>query len=203
MALSKFIKPSEPVERDHPPEGDEYHHEVKWDGWRAQLHKSGNDVHIYSRNGKWLPRFNPMLEPLSLLPSKSVIIDAEFVALNGKGLPDFRALVGGQRHSLVCFCFDLLELNGKDMRPLPLVKRRASLQRLLTKASIPELQFSDSYGDPISLLARLDKQGIEGIVSKVKAQAYVSGRNRSWVKVKCHAWRAANADRKDLFKKNR
>lgn len=199
MSRFRFIKPSEPIERSLPPEGDDRLHEIKWDGYRAQLHKMDDEVHIFSRNGKWMPRFKPMLEPLSRLPTKSAIIDAEFVALNAKGLPDFRALVSGQSHSLVCFCFDLLELNGKDMKPLPLVKRRAALEKLLARAAIPELAYSEAQMDANILLARLDKLGMEGIVSKLKTQPYVSGRNAGWQKTKCHVWRKANCDRGSLF----
>lgn len=199
MATFRFIKPSEPIEQNLPPAGGGYLIECKWDGFRIQLHKQGNDVHVFSRNGKWLPRFKPILEPVSRLPVKSTVIDAEFVALNAKGLPDFRALVGGQSQSLVCFCFDLLMLNGKDMRPLPLVKRRQALQKLLAKAAIPEIAFSEAQDNPNALLDRLDAIGMEGIVCKLKNQPYVSGKNRGWIKVKCHAWRKANASRNKLF----
>lgn len=203
MRRFPFIKPSEPVQHTSPPTGDAYISECKFDGFRAQLHKQGIEVHIYSRNGKWMPRFKPMLEPLSRLPAKSIIVDAELVALNAKGLPDFRALMGGQNHSLACMCFDLLELNGKDMRPLPLVKRRAALKKLLAKADIPELAFSEEQGDPIALLARLDALSMEGIVAKLRNQPYVSGKNNGWIKVKCHAWRKTNAGRTSLFAKRR
>lgn len=202
MAKLKFIPPSEPVEVALPPEGDAYEVECKWDGWRAQLHKQGSEVATFIRNGKWMPRFRAMLEPLSRLPAKSAVIDAELVALNA-GLPDFRALVSGQSHALVLFCFDLLQLNGKDMQPLPLVKRRSALERLLAKKPIVELQFSPGYDDAQALLARLDKAGLQGVVCKLKAQAYVSGRNRGWLKTKCHAWRKAHADRPALFRKPR
>lgn len=203
LRMAKFIKPSEPVEASLPPTGPGIVCELKWDGYRAQLHKDGDNTYIFSRNGKHMPRFKAMLEPLARLPCHSAIIDAEFVALNMKGFPDFRALVGGQSHNLACFCFDLMMLNGKDLRPLPLTKRRASLQKLLVKADMPELQYSESHSDPEALLARLDKIGMEGIVCKVATQPYVSGRNRSWIKVKCHAWRKAEAERQRLFAKDK
>lgn len=139
---------------------------MKWDGYRAQLHKDVDSAYIFSRRGRHMPRFISMIAPLSQLPCKSAIIDAEFVALNANGFPDFRALVGGQSHSIVCMCFDLMMLNGKDLRPLPLTKRKASLQKLLLKADIPELQYSESHSDPEALLARLDKLGMEGIVCR-------------------------------------
>jgi len=203
MAAFKFIKPAEPIRRQSPPSGDAYIHECKWDGFRAQLHKSGKQVHIFSRNGNWLPRFKPLLEPLSRFPAKSLIIDAEFIALNDDGLPDFRALIGGQSHNLACMCFDLMELNEQDMRPLTLVKRRQTLRNLFKTAAIPELSFSEDYNDPEALLSRLNTIGMEGIVSKLKHQSYISGRNAGWIKVKCHAWRAANTTRNKLFSKNR
>jgi bifunctional non-homologous end joining protein LigD len=203
MRRFPFIKPSEPIQQASPPTGNAYISECKFDGFRAQLHKQGSDVQIYSRNGKWMPRFKPMLEPLSRLPAKSVIIDAELVALNAQGLPDFRALMGGQNHSLACMCFDMLELNGKDMRALPLVKRRAALKKLLAKADMAELSFSEDQEDPNALLARLDALGMEGIVAKLKSQPYVSGKNNGWIKVKCHAWRKANAGRTTMFAKKR
>lgn len=201
MVSLRFVKPSEPIERPLPPTGNAYIYECKWDGFRTQLHKQDHAVQIYSRNGKWLPRFKPMLEPLSLLPARSAIIDAELIALSAKGLPDFRALIGGQSHTLACMCFDILELNGKDLRPLSLIKRRQALHRLLTKADIPQLAFSEDQGDPLALLMRLDQIGMEGIVSKLKDQPYVSGRNAGWIKTKCHAWRKAHAGRGRLFAK--
>lgn len=200
MPKFRFIKPSEPIEQALPPTERSYSHEIKWDGYRIQLHKQGTDIRAYSRNGKTVPRFKSILAPLSALPVKSVIIDAEIVALNAKGFPDFRALAGGQYHALACFCFDMMELNGKDLRALSLVKRRTRLKSLLAKADIPELAFSETHDDPVALLQRLDALGMEGIVSKLKDQPYVSGRNRGWLKIKCHAWRKASADRPDLFK---
>ncbi len=73
------------------------------------------------------------------------------------------------------------------------------MRKLLEKTDIPELTFSESHIDGEQLLQRLDKIGMEGVVFKRKEQKYVSGRNRGWVKVKCHAWRHANANRKVLF----
>lgn len=200
MARFRFIKPSEPIQRQLPPDDVAYSFEVKWDGFRTQLHKQNSDVRIYSRNGKWLERFKPMLEPLSLLPVKSAVIDAELIALNAKGLPDFRGLMAGQSHNLAFMCFDLLELNGKDIRPFPCFQRRNKLRNLLNRADIPELHFSEEHADPHALLKRLDELNMEGIVSKLKRQPYISGRNPGWIKTKCHAWRKANADRHKLFK---
>lgn len=125
------------------------------------------------------------------------------MALDAEGRPDFRALVGGQKHSRVAWCFDLLEIDGRDLRSFPLVTRRVRLKALLKKAGDELLRYSDSFPDPLKLLAALDERGLEGIVSKKTDQPYVSGKNRGWIKVKCHAWRVANSDRGEMFGKRR
>jgi bifunctional non-homologous end joining protein LigD len=95
-------------------------------------------------------------------------------------------------------CFDLLEVDGRDMRCIPLVTRRVRLRALL-KSPPDGLAYSDSWKDGAALLDAACAQGLEGILSKRTDQLYVSGKNKGWVKVKCHAWRAANADRGELF----
>jgi bifunctional non-homologous end joining protein LigD len=181
---------------------------VKFDGYRLQLHKASvGDAHtsvVWSKNGKdFTARFRDLARAVAALPCKSCIIDAEGVALDSEGRPDFRALVGGQKHSRVAWCFDLLEIDGRDLSSFPLVTRRARLKALLKKAGDELLRYSDSFPDPLKLLAALDERGLEGIVSKKTDQPYVSGKNRGWVKVKCHAWRAANSWRGEMFNKRR
>lgn len=202
MSAFPFIPPAEPIEQSVPPSGKGWCHEVKFDGYRLQLVKDGERVVIWSKNGKdFTARFRDLARVAEALPCKSCAIDAEGVALDAEGRPDFRALVGGQKHSRVAWCFDLLEIDGRDMRSFPLVTRRVRLKALLKKAGDEVLRYSDSFPDPLKLLAALDERGLEGIVSKKADQPYVSGKNRGWVKVKCHAWREANADRGELFRK--
>jgi bifunctional non-homologous end joining protein LigD len=174
-----------------------------------QLVKDDDQALIWSKNGKDIThRFRDLARAVAELPCRSCIIDAEGVAPNAQGNPDFRALVGGQSHKMGV-CFDLLEIDGRDMRPFPLVTRRVRLSALLRKAHSLNarlrqddiLIFSYAFPDPLRLLADLDERGLEGIVSKKADQPYVSGRNRGWIKVKCHAWRAANAWRGELFRK--
>lgn len=197
-----FIPPSEPIEQSTPPAEKGWIHEVKFDGYRLQLHKEGDRAFIFSKNGKdFTARFRDLAKAAAALPCKSCIIDAEGVALDAEGRPDFRALVGGQKHSRVAWCFDLLELDGRDTRAWQLVTRRARLGALLKRAGCELLRFSEPFPDPNRLLQVLDGKGLEGIVSKRTDQPYVSGKNRGWVKVKCHAWRAANRDRYELFAK--
>lgn len=199
-AVNAFIPPSEPVEQSLPPQGKGWVHEVKFDGYRLQLHKEGDRAFIWSKNGKdFTARFRDLAKAVAELPCKTCILDAEGVALDSEGRPDFRALVGGQKHSRVAWCFDLLEIDGRDMRPFPLLTRRVRLAALLKKAGNELLRMSDSFPDPLKLLAALDERGLEGIVSKKSDQPYVSGKNRGWIKVKCHSWRGNDRDRGEMF----
>lgn len=192
-----FIPPSEPVLRDAPPTGKDWTHELKWDGYRCQVHVEGGAARLYSKSGKLFDRrFASVRAAAAALPCRSAVIDAEIIAMDPQGKPDFRALHGGQKHDLGLACFDLMELNGKDLTKRPLAVRRMQLRTLLGKAQHPAIVFSDSFTDPFELLAVVDRMGLEGIVSKKLSQPYQSGRNSAWLKVKTHAWRARNAKRR-------
>ena len=174
---------------------------MKWDGYRSQLVKDGDRVVVYSRNGKkFTGRFTSVWEALRCLPAKSAIIDAEIVACKDDGTPDFRALHAGNYsdETLFAWCFDLMELNGVDLTPLPLMARKMKLGTLLKRYDHGSLRYSEPFTDPEKLLRECGRRGLEGIVSKKKDAPYRSGRC-DWVKVKCAQWKVANADRGDLF----
>ena len=117
-------------------------------------------------------------------------------------LPDFRALHFHNDVGVLCvWCFDLLHLDGKDLRALPLTERKATLERLIYKARDNRLRFSETFDDGAKLLASCDRMSLEGIVSKRADAPYRSGPTKDWIKVKCAAWREANKDRHELFKK--
>jgi bifunctional non-homologous end joining protein LigD len=115
LRKSPFIIPSAPVLAKAPPVGREWVHEVKFDGWRAQLHKAGADVVIYTRNGNDVTRrFRGIAAAMATkLQASSAIIDAELVACDVSGAPNFYALMGGAKHGCCAWCFDLLEFNGR------------------------------------------------------------------------------------------
>ena len=190
--------------RREPPVGPQWIHEVKFDGWRMQLHKAGDRVVVFSRNGvDMTKRFAMIRDRMLSLPAESAIIDAELVACDGDGKPDFSALMDGQRENLCAWCFDLLELEGRDLRTLPLVERKAALRDLLITADDDALRYSDEFDDPKKLLAVVAKMELEGIVSKLGHQPYKSGKNVGWIKVKTATWREANRDRFEMFQKTR
>jgi bifunctional non-homologous end joining protein LigD len=145
--------------------------------------------------------FPAIRDSLLSLPTASAIIDAEIVVCDSDGKPDFEALMEGATGDLCAWCFDLLEINGKGLRRRALRERKAMLRHLLNKADDHVLRFSEAFPDPVKLLAAANKQGLEGIVSKLSYQPYRSGKNPGWVKVKCAAWREANKNRWELFEK--
>jgi bifunctional non-homologous end joining protein LigD len=161
-------------------------------------------VRLLSRHGHDLSTsFPAIVAALTDLPAETTILDGELVALNAEGLPDFSAL---HRRStgatLAVWLFDLLELNGRDVRASPLHERRQRLEGQL--ALLPRdgsLRYSESFTDPERLLAAAHHLGLEGVVSKRRDAPYRSGRRPEWVKVKTDAWRFANRERWRLFER--
>jgi bifunctional non-homologous end joining protein LigD len=198
---SSFIIPAAPALKLNPPSGPQWVHECKFDGWRGQLHKTVDDVVVCSRNGKDLSRrFRAIAHSLRVLPAKSAIIDCELVACDSDGMPSFSALMAGG-HTLCAWCFDVMELNGRDLRELPLVKRKEKLRDLLIKADDDVLRYSDDFEDPLMLLQVAQRMDLEGIVSKRSDAPYRSGKAAGWTKTRTATWRAANRERYLLFEK--
>jgi bifunctional non-homologous end joining protein LigD len=153
---SPFIVSSSPVRRDRPPAGDGWLHEVKFDGYRVQLHKGGQHVSIICKIGTdFTKRFKPIEQALHAIPTKSVIIDGEIVASDEEGHPDFRTLHARRMkdRALCVWCFDLLLINGNDLRALPLVERKARLASLKKQSKDTRLRFCESFDDAKKLLA--------------------------------------------------
>jgi bifunctional non-homologous end joining protein LigD len=178
LKRTAFIVPSAPVLKRAPPLGPEWLHEVKHDGWRAQLHRHDAGATILSKSGKDITgRFAVIASALRSLPP--CVIDAEIVGCDAKGVPDFRSLMAGNAHGYCAWCFDLLSVGGKDVRHEPLEHRRARLEALLAGADADLLRFSEAFDDPEKLLAADSNWGLEGIVSKKRDQPYRRGKARS------------------------
>ena len=141
--------------------GPEWMHEVKHDGWRAQLHRTSREAIVLSRRGKDLSgRFAVIRKSLTSLPP--CVIDAEIVGCDADGVPDFHALTTGNAHGCCAWCFDLMAIDGKDVRREPLEERRAQLEGLLGAADADLLRFSEAFDDPEKLLAAALELGLEG-----------------------------------------
>jgi bifunctional non-homologous end joining protein LigD len=148
---------------------------------------------LYSRNGRALThRFLELRDHVIYLPD--CIIDAELVACDTDGKPDFQALMR-KDPNLCIWCFDLLELDGVDLRARPLIERKATLREMLITADDDRLRYSEEFQDPVKLLAVVEKMGLEGVVSKRADAPYRAGPQKDWIKVKALGWREANADR--------
>lgn len=174
------------------PDGDEWLHEVKFDGYRIGCRVDGNDVQLVSRRGKeWTPQFPELAAAARRLPVRQALLDGEAAVLRADGRTSFQALQnafgGGSRAGLVYVAFDLLHLDGQDLTALPLEDRKARLRALLDKAPAdPRLRFSDHVvGHGPSFCAEACRRGLEGIVSKPRAQPYQTGRRAGWLKIKC------------------
>ena len=187
-----FIEPAQPRLRASPPIGDGWLHEVKFDGYRVQLHKFPNSVSLYSKGGRNFWRKFPELA-VAGLRVRSCVIDGELTACDINGVPNFRVLHYNSRDNVRCvWAFDLPYLIGKDLRPLPLLDRKERLERLVSKVRDPWLCFVETFTDGPKLLKGADRMGLERIVSKKASMPYRSGSRSDWIKVKRPSRRERN-----------
>jgi bifunctional non-homologous end joining protein LigD len=199
----RFIPPALPKRRSEPPAGGQWLHEVKFDGWRLQLHKEGSAVALYTKNGhNYERRLRQIADRVRALPATSFIIDAELTASDEHGRPDFRALLRRKTTEapLCVWGFDLLHLDGADLRQEPLVERKARLSQLLAVGA-PLLRYAESFDDGAALLRAAEGMQLEGIVSKRRDAPYRSGIRTEWVKVKCPTWLGLHRERWRKFQR--
>jgi bifunctional non-homologous end joining protein LigD len=171
--------------------------EVKLDGYRMRAVKENGQARLISRNGNdYSAAFPELIRPLAALPYASVLMDGELVILDDAGRPSFqrlqnRARIGRApdiRHAAVetpgtIYLFDLMALEGYDLRPLPLVKRKAILRKLLPEAG--PLRYSEHFEkEGEALYDQAVGMGLEGIVAKQADSPYKSGRSDLWLKVR-------------------
>ena len=190
--LPTFIIPQLCKLVDRPPATPGWAHEVKFDGYRAQLRVQGGEARIRTRRGlDWTRDFATIAKLAHSLPD--CIIDGEICALDQQQIPSFAALQAAlsdnQSQNLVFFAFDLLATAKEDLRPLPLAQRKQRLHDLLEAADLGEsmryVAHFESTADTVLLSAC--KMHLEGIVSKRLDAPYTSGRSGSWTKAKCRA----------------
>jgi bifunctional non-homologous end joining protein LigD len=164
MRVSAFIEPCLPLPADRPPSGRDWIHEIKLDGFRMMVRRDPAGVRLITRNGHdWLGRFPRIAEAAGALRARSFLIDGEAVACDGDGMPVFdRLRYRRQDGQVFLFAFDLLELNGQDMRREPLETRKRTLAVVLRVKRGAGIQFNDHCDDlpggycfPACLQARL------------------------------------------------
>ena len=186
----RFIEPQLASPVDQPPGGKHWIHEIKHDGYRSQVLVERGKARVLTRNGyDWTDRYPSIVRAAANLRCKSAIIDGEAIVQDGNGASDFEALSSAMRrqpHSIILYAFDLLHLDGRDLRQQALIERRASLKTLLGADERSRIQFSDEFdGDGDALFKACAEQELEGIVSKLALAPYRSGRSRTWLKTKC------------------
>ncbi|MDP8914644.1 MAG: DNA ligase D [Pseudomonadota bacterium] len=176
---------------DQPPEGKDWQHEIKYDGYRTQLVIEGADVRAFTRNGyDWTGKYSGIVRAAGEIRCSSAVLDGEVIVQDHEGRSNFHAIkdaLARRSEDFVFMAFDLLHLNGRDLRREPLRERRLALQELVGSSDARSvIRFSDHVvGTGRALLEAADKMGLEGIVSKKMSSRYRSGPSKSWLKIKC------------------
>ena len=182
-----FVEPALASSIERVPSGQRWIHEIKFDGYRVQVHLANEAVTVYTRRGyDWTKRFKKVAGDAWHIKAGSAIIDGEIVVPAADGTTDFSVLqneLKGNSSKIVLVAFDLLYLNGRDIRGLPLLQRKAELRKIISSTDV---QFSESFElEGGEMLAHACKVGLEGVVSKVRDSTYTSGRGNNWVKTTC------------------
>jgi bifunctional non-homologous end joining protein LigD len=185
-----FIEPCLPTNGSAVPCGPKWAYEIKHDGFRFICRRDGYRVRVFSRGGyDWTDRVPLIAEALTALRVRSITLDGEGVVCGSDGVSDFdllRAAVGrkGSREAFL-YAFDLLELDGQDLRREPWETRRATLASLLRKAS-DGIRLCEHFEgtDGTTIFGHACAKGLEGIVAKRRDRPYRSGRSPDWIKVK-------------------
>nr|WP_249802814.1 non-homologous end-joining DNA ligase [Bradyrhizobium sp. 44] len=181
--LPGFIEPALASAVDHVPSGARWIHEIKFDGYRVQLHLANEAVTVYTRRGyDWTKRFKKVADDAWHIKARSAVIDGEVVVPAADGSTDFSVLqneLKGTSSKIVLVAFDLLYLNGRDLRGMPLFQRKAELKKIISGT---DLQFSESFEiEGREMFAHACKVGLEGVRDSI----YNSGRGNNWVKTTC------------------
>jgi bifunctional non-homologous end joining protein LigD len=182
---SGFIQPRLPTASDRPRTGPEWVHEIKHDGYRLMARRTGDRVRLFTRRGyDWSDRYPRIVSAMRALKTTLAMIDGEAVWCGPDGAADFDKLHSRAHDDEVfMYAFDLLELDGEDLRARPLEERKAALAKLIGSAD--GLQFSEHLeGDGKKIFKHICKMGLEGIVSKRRDFPYISGRSKAWIKVR-------------------
>jgi len=187
--LPQFVPPELASLVAAPPEGSGWMHEVKYDGYRAIAAVGGGRCRIYTRSGQdWTDKFQPVAAALRELKVASALLDGEIVALDENGRSRFQLLqssIKEGRIPLTYYVFDILELDGRDLRAETLKRRKAILKRVLRGAPDTIRYSEEIVGRGTEVMAQACRLGLEGIVSKQLDKPYLSRRSSSWLKSKC------------------
>jgi bifunctional non-homologous end joining protein LigD len=180
------IPPCLPKPAKEPPKGSGWVHEIKHDGFRILARRNGHGIRLYTRHGSnFADRFPGIVEAIKSLPVNSCFIDGVAIVVGERGLSNFELLRSWRHgHAAILCAFDLIELDGKDLRLTPLEERKQALAKVLFHE--PDgIIFNQHYdGDGAIIYKQACAFGCEGIVSKRRGSSYRSGRVNYWLKIK-------------------
>jgi bifunctional non-homologous end joining protein LigD len=185
IAPPGFIQPCRPAVSKKPPTGDYWVHEVKHDGYRLQVHVRSGRVRLLTMNAAdWTARYPLIVEAAARLKLDAVF-DCEVICTDEYGRADFERLHSRCfEHEAIACAFDLLRLDGDDLRRLPLSERKGKLERLLRRSRDGIQYVEHLEGDGDNVFEAACNLGLEGIVSKRLTAPYKSGPCKSWIKVR-------------------
>jgi bifunctional non-homologous end joining protein LigD len=193
-----LVEPVIPERLERPFDDPAWLFEPKYDGFRGLLYVTRRDCHFRSKRGNVLRRFQDLCHWVRQeLPVKEAILDGEIVALDAEGRQDFRAILEN-RGNLHYAAFDALWVRGRDLRPLPLLRRKRILHRLVQATSTVLSQTFTLEGRGRDMLAAAERLDLEGIVAKRKADPY--GPDTVWYKIRNQSYTQAEG-RWELFRR--
>jgi bifunctional non-homologous end joining protein LigD len=187
LRIRGFILPAQPVTAAQPPSGPDWLHEIKHDGFRIMAWREDDRVRLLTRNGNdFGERYPLVVKAIGALKARSCLIDGEVAVCDDAGLTVFDLLRRSERarREAILFAFDLLEINGGDLKREPIETRKAILAELLADASWPVQLVDHVETEGAVVYEHACQLGCEGIVSKRIGSRYVSGRCDSWRKCK-------------------
>jgi bifunctional non-homologous end joining protein LigD len=183
---SGFITPCIAIRAVKPPAGTGWVHEIKHDGYRLQVRREGDAVRLFTRRGyDWSGRYPAIAVTAMLLRAKSFTLDGEAVVCGPDGVAIFDALHRrGTVTEAMLYAFYLMELDGEDLRAMPLLDRKKRLARLLGGRRLGIVLSDHTNDDGATIFRQACRMGLEGIVSKKLSAPYRSGRSTEWLKIK-------------------
>ncbi len=189
--LPRFIEPTLATLSHKPPAGEQWIHEIKFDGYRLQAHIQAGKIKLFTRTGlDWTAKFGKELaSAFQALPIGNGLVDGELIVETASGASDFsalqEALSANDTSRFRFYAFDLLYLDGYDLTAAPLIERKSLLQRVIGSDG-GLIRYSDHFEEDGNLvLSHSCRLGLEGIVSKQRDAPYRSGRSKTWIKSKC------------------
>lgn len=190
--LPDFVPPCLARRQNDVPEGAQWVHEIKLDGYRLQVRLEHGDARLITRNDlDWTARFPRVAKVLAALDAETALLDGEVVVLREDGTTSFSELVAdlkaGVGRRMVYYAFDLLYLDGVDLRGAALLDRKSVLTGLINGPKSGALRLSEHLeGDGRQMLDKACELNLEGIISKRADKPYRSGRTGDWIKTTCH-----------------